>query len=233
MSLLLEGKQEPWVGVPAEELPGFEQTDLAGFAILQDSRIFDLRRWKPVQSDASETGSLVFCYRRLKVSKLPANAEHNVFPVDLLATSPRTAVRFPAQQLQPKLGVSRVEGSSPGQKDYHWRASYDFRHVPAGEFVDVLYESHSPGRFLQRGVNGTALVFPIRADTAELTTWILMPEGSEYRSFRIIRYESGKPDRVEAVKVVTEYLAEDFTILSFKLLSLKSGNTYEVSWIYR
>ena len=60
-----------------------------------------------------------------------------------------------------------------------------------------------------------------------------MPEGKEYRSFRIIRYETGKPEKVEAVKVVTEYLAEDFTILAFKLLSLKAGYTYEVSWTYR
>jgi hypothetical protein len=52
-------------------------------------------------------------------------------------------------------------------------------------------------------------------------------------SFRIIRYKTGKPEEVEAVKVVTEYLAEDFTILAFKLLSLKPGYTYEVSWSYQ
>ena len=75
--------------------------------------------------------------------------------------------------------------------------------------------------------------FHIQAETAELTTWVLMPEGQEYRSFRIIRYPTGKPEEVEAVKVVTEYLAEDFTILAFKLLSLKPGYTYEVNWTYR
>ena len=60
-----------------------------------------------------------------------------------------------------------------------------------------------------------------------------MPESKEYQSFRIIRYEMGTPGKAEAVKPVTEYLAEDFTILAFKLLSLKSGSTYEVSWTYR
>jgi predicted acylesterase/phospholipase RssA len=233
MSLLLEGKQEPWIGVSAEELSSFDETELPGFEILQDSRIFDLRRWKPVQSDSSNPGSLVFCYRRLKVFKRPENAGHNVFHVDLLAASPQTAVRFQPQQLQPKLSVSRTKGTGPGQQEYRWRASYDFQHVPAGDFVDLLYEYHSPGQFLQRGTNRTALVFPIRSDTAELTTWILMPEGSEYQSFRVIRYQKGKPDTVEAVKVVTEYLAKDFTIIAFKILSLKSGSTYEVSWLYR
>ena len=77
------------------------------------------------------------------------------------------------------------------------------------------------------------MVFPIRADTAELTAWILMPEAKQYQSFRIVRYETAKPEKVEAVKVVTEYLAENFTIIAFKLLSLKSEYSYEVSWNYR
>ena len=66
-----------------------------------------------------------------------------------------------------------------------------------------------------------------------MTAWILIPEGKEYQSFRIVRYETGKPENVEAVKVVTEYLAEEYSILAFKLLSLKSGYTDVVSWTYR
>jgi len=233
MSRLLEGTQEPWIGEHAEEVRSFDETDLPGFEVLQDSRMFDLRSWKPVKSGESDTRSLVFYYRRLKVFKQPENAGSNVFHVYLVGTSPQTAVRFPPQQLQPKLCMSRTEGSTSAEKEYHWRASYDFQHVPAGEFVDLLVEYHSPGRHLRRGGNGTAMVFPIRADTAELTAWILMPEGEQYESFRIVRYETGKPEKVEAVKVVTEYLAEEFTIIAFKLLSLKAGYSYEVSWTYR
>ena len=35
------------------------------------------------------------------------------------------------------------------------------------------------------------------------------------------------------MKVVTEYLAEDYTILAFKLLSLEAGYTYEITWFYQ
>jgi hypothetical protein len=129
--------------------------------------------------------------------------------------------------------MSRAEGSAPDQKECRWHASYDFQQVPAGDFVDLIVEYHSPGQYLQHGGNGTAMVFPIRAETAELTTWILMPEGKEYRNWRVVRYETGKPEKVESVKVVSEYLADDFTILAFKLLSLKPGYTYEVSWSYQ
>jgi hypothetical protein len=35
---------------------------------------------------------------------------------------------------------------------------------------------------------------------------------------------------VEAVRLVTEYLAQEFTIIAFKLLSLDAGYSYELSW---
>ena len=38
---------------------------------------------------------------------------------------------------------------------------------------------------------------------------------------------------MEEVKLVTEYLAEDSTILAYKLLSVDAGYTYEVTWYYK
>jgi hypothetical protein len=35
------------------------------------------------------------------------------------------------------------------------------------------------------------------------------------------------------MKVATEYLAEDNTILAFKLLALKAGYMYEIAWSHR
>jgi len=60
-----------------------------------------------------------------------------------------------------------------------------------------------------------------------------LPEGREYQSYQTVRYQEGKPETAEAVKIVTEYLAEDFSILAYKLLSLKPGYTHEVTWFYR
>jgi hypothetical protein len=63
--------------------------------------------------------------------------------------------------------------------------------------------------------------------------WALMPAGKEYTDFHIVRHETGTHEKVEPVRVVTEYLASDYTILAFKLLSLKAGYTYEVNWNYK
>jgi hypothetical protein len=78
-----------------------------------------------------------------------------------------------------------------------------------------------------------AIQYPIQADTAEVTRWFLLPRGKEYRSFRVIRWERGKPEKIEPVKIVNEYLANDSTILAFKLLSVKGGYTHEVTWFYK
>ena len=73
----------------------------------------------------------------------------------------------------------------------------------------------------------------MHAETAEVTRWILLPKGQEYRNFRIIRFKTGKPDTVEPVRIVTEYLADDYTILAYKLLSVDAGYTYELTWYYK
>ena len=233
MSRLLESRPTAWTGEAAEEVHNLTDPDLKGFEVLQDSRILDLRDWKSAKSGANDAGGLVNGYRRVKAVKLPENVGNHLFRIDVLAVSPKTVMRFPPQQLQAKLQRSAVDSSIPNEKKCRWQVSYDFQPVPAGDYVDLIYEHQSPGQFLQRGDNRTAMTFSILADTAELTTWILMPEGKEYRSFRIIRYEIGKPEKVEPVKVVTEYLADDFTILAFKLLSLKAGYMYELSWHYK
>jgi hypothetical protein len=129
--------------------------------------------------------------------------------------------------------MNTVQGVGPAQNECHRRATSDFQRVLHGKLVDLVVECQSHELNLQLAGNGTVMVFPARADTAELAAWILMPEGKQYQSFRIIRYDTGKPEKVDTVKVVTEYLAEIFTIIAFKLLSLKAGYTDEVSWFYR
>ena len=232
MTKLLEGRVKPWTGESAEEVSHFEKPDLKGFTILQDSRIIDMRGWKPAAAGGDESDSLVYGYRRLKVFKQPENSSNQLFRVGLQAISPKTQVRFPPQQLQPKLLAHNMDVAEHGDKQFRWEAAVDFENVPAGDTVDILYEHLSPGDFLRQGNGSTTLTFDVEAETAELSRWLLLPKGKEYRTFHLIRYETGKPGNPEDVNVVTEYLSEDSTILAFKLLSLKAGYTYEITWYY-
>ena len=128
---------------------------------------------------------------------------------------------------------AKRKDSAADPEQYLWEMAADFQKVPAGESMDVFVEYSSRDAFQKQIETGHALSFVVQAQTAEKILWLLMPEGKEYRSWGLIRDETGKPEAVEAVQPVTEYLAQDYTILAFKLLALKPGFTYEVRWTYK
>jgi len=105
--------------------------------------------------------------------------------------------------------------------------------VPNGQVVDVIYEHYSRGAFLKRGENSATVAFRSELDAPEVTRWILLPSGKEYRSYQILRYETGKPGTAEVVKGLTDYMVDDPSIIAFKLASVKAGYTFEVTWFYR
>jgi hypothetical protein len=234
MTRLMDGPVTPWVGEKnVEQLRADEKPNLAGFLILQDLRMIDLRNWHDSTDDANDPDSFVYGYRRLKVQKKIDNTTNNDFRVSVLALSPETQIRFPPQQLSPKLFSRPLEVSQSGEKMAQWEVGANFQKVPVGEAVDVIYEHLSPGLFLRKGAGSTTLAFEVEAETVELTRWLLLPQGKQYHTFQLIRYKTGKPETTENVKVVTEYLADDYTILAFKLLSVEAGYTYEITWHYR
>jgi predicted acylesterase/phospholipase RssA len=233
MSSLIDGPVAPWMGETPEEIRTTDEPDLTGFEVLQDMHIHDLRNWNPARAGKSDAASRVYGYRRLKVFKKPDHPLKNDFRVRLPVTSPLTQVRLPPQQLSGRVRRSTVANSAPDQAQCLWEVRFDFEKVPAGDYVDVILEHLSTGDYLRRGDVSTTLSFDVRAETAEMTRWILLPKGRDYRSYRIIRYKTGKPETAEPVKIVTEYLADDYTILAYKLLSVDAGYTHEVTWYYK
>jgi predicted acylesterase/phospholipase RssA len=233
MTRLLDGPMKPFTGVTPEDVRDAGEPDFSGFEVLQDSRILDLRPWNPTSAGKLDTTSQVYGYRRLKVVKKPDNRGNNLFHIHVLATHPKTQIRFPEQRLTASLRVSPLDKEIGGEKQLRFEAGWDFEKVPAGEYVDLIYEHYSPAVFLKRGEDSTSVAIHMQADTAEVTRWFLMPRGREYKRFQVIRYQEGKPDTVETVPIVTEYLAEDYSILAYKLMSTKAGYTYEVIWYYK
>jgi hypothetical protein len=233
MTNLLEGPVPPFSGEKAEEVRELDKLDFTGFEVLQDSRILDLRNWKPTEAGKRDVTSLVYGYRRLKVVKRHDNPGNNLFRIGVLTTHPNSQIRFPQQELQATLRMSPMESPVPDEKRTRFQATWNFATVPPGEYVDLIYEHYSPAVFLRRGDKATSVAIQVQADTAEVTRWFLMPQGKEYKSFRLTRYQEHKPDSVESVKLVTEYLADDSTILAYKLMSCKAAYTYEVTWYYK
>jgi predicted acylesterase/phospholipase RssA len=229
---LLDGPEPQFVGEPAEEVSKFEERNFKGFEVLQDSRILDLRNWNPSFVGKDDPKSMVYGYRRLKIHKLADEPGNDVFRIGVLANSPKTIIRFPPQELRPKLRVMNAE-SDGGEKRKLFEASIDLRKVTAGTMVDLIYEHYSPAVFLIRSGDGTSVTFHTEVDTAELTRWFFMPAGKEYETYRTYRYPHADSDKAEPFLPVTRYLAADASVLAYKMLALKAGQRIEVQWSYK
>jgi predicted acylesterase/phospholipase RssA len=231
MNRLLKGPIPPWEGVQADKVPRFDAVNLNGFSVLQDSRIFDLRGWQPGSNEGDS--SSVYGYQRLKVMRVAQNSENTSFRYRLVPTADNSQFRFPPQTIVPALKSSNVEAGDTILKRTAWEAHVDFGNTPIGELVDIVLEFRSPGHYLRDKGSSTSFVFESQSTTSEMIHWIMLPDGKEYRNFRIVRYEKGKPEKLEEVKVVSEYLSADSSILAFKLLSVESGYVYDVTWFYK
>jgi hypothetical protein len=232
MSQLMQAPMRSFKGIVAEEGAKFEPLDYKGFHILQDSQIIDLRRWTPTGSGKTDTVAQVYGFRRLKVQKTECQG-NAVFRIIALSTHPDSQFRFPPQRFQPKLRRMYLENPNAQEKTCQFEVSIDLSKAPTGQVADLLYEHYSPGVFVQPGEVSTTIASRSEFDAAEVSRWILLPSGREYRSFEILRYEVGKPAMAEIVKGYTEYLADDSTIIAYKMASVKAGYTFEVTWFYK
>ena len=231
--LLKEGPDKPWVGVPPEPAGKLDELDLTGFEILQVSHTMDLRLWKPDGYGKNDSSSCVHIYRTLKVRKEVDNPGKDIFHYRFFVSDPRAAFRFPLQDLQPKLRrVCAGEEPVQGEKDCRWEMSCDFTGVPAGEWRDIIVESHTTGTFLEGGKDSTRLTVEFPVAIAEVNFWILMPRERNYRNWRIVRYKQGDTGSAEELMPATEFVAEDYQILAFKLLAVEPWYKYEISWFY-
>ena len=228
LSKLMAGPVEPFKGEPSEEVRSIEPPNYKGFSILQDSRILDLRPWNP-----SDSTSLVYGYRHLRVLKNSDNTGTDVFRMVEVTTHPDAQFRFRPSQYQPRLRRGCVENSETREVSCRFEVGIDLSKVPNGQVVDLIYEHYSRGTFLQGGDHSTTVAFSPEADAPEMTRWFLLPKGREYRSYQIVRYKTGEPRTAEVVMGLTDYMPDDPRIIAFKLASVKAGYTFEVTWFYK
>jgi hypothetical protein len=228
LSKLMAGPIEPFNGEPAEDVQSIEPPNYQGFTILQDSSVLDLRPWAP-----SDPASLVYGARSLKLLKNSDSTQNDDFRVGALTTDPQAQFRFPPSQYQPRLRRMSVENSKTQGASSNFEVSVDLRKVPNGQVVDVIYEYYSRGVFLQRGENYTTVAILSEVDAVEFTRWFLLPRGEEYRSYQIVRYETGKPGTAEVVKAHTDYMVDDPSIIAFKMALVKAGYTFEITWLHK
>jgi predicted acylesterase/phospholipase RssA len=232
ISQLVRAPMKPFKGEFAEEVRQLDPLDYKNFNVLRDARIIDLRTWNPTSEGKSESTGIVYGNRRLKVQKATKNG-NDILRVTSIVSNPESQFRFPPQQFHPKLRRLIIEKPNSPERTAQFEVSVDLSKAPTGQIVDVSYEYDSPGDFVHRGGISTTVSFRSDFDAGEVTRWFLMPRGREYRSFQIHRYEMSKPGTPEVVKEFTEILANDSSILAYKMAPVKAGYMYEVTWFYK
>jgi hypothetical protein len=225
LSQLMAGPIAPFKGEPSEEIRSIKPLNYKGFTILQDSCILDFRPWNP-----SDSTSLVYGSRCLEALKNSDNDGNDVFRVVALPTHPEAQFRFPPSKSQLRLQRTSAENSNQQEASCHFEVSADLSKLPNGQVADIVYEYYSRGVFVQRGENSTKVTFRTEVDAMQFTRWFLLPKGEEYRSYQIVRYETGRPGTAEVVKGLTEYIVDDPSIIAFKIPLVKAGYTIEVTW---
>ncbi len=211
-------------GATAETVDNFEGFTNNGLKIVQETRIVDLRLWDP----AAPKTSMVQYFRGARVLK--ESEESKRFLIKLIGEE--VQVRFPPQPLPATLLKTLDRpGPRPGTTTSSWGVAYDFSNVAEGQIESVSVLIQSLGTMLGRSTAETSrLDFNVTTDAAQLSMWVLMPSGRSYKSWMLTRESGGK---VEQVAPFQEFLAEDFTIIGFEMVTVKVGETYAISWTYR
>jgi predicted acylesterase/phospholipase RssA len=217
---------------PQEQATFSETAENYNFKFVKDTRIIDLRLWNPMDVSSSMVESI------REVSAYESSPGTNTVSLELFPkSSDLTQVRFPPQQLQPKLfKTPDAPGSMPGERTCIWGATYDFTGIPKGQIEEMRSIDQSPGLPLGRTWTAGQLEFHVLTDTAQLSMWILMPTGRDYGSWFLTRTHKQvgtEPVEVESVRPIQEFGATDYTIIGFQLISLKPGETYQVHWTYQ
>jgi predicted acylesterase/phospholipase RssA len=225
-------------GAAAQERDSFEGLDNTGYTILKETRIADLRLWNPTDRDKS----LVQYVRRLTVMKDPDELEHdNEFFVKLTPTHNDAQVRFPPQRLEPTL-IKTPDKPDPliPTKQCMWGVLYDFKNVPNGRVEELSVIDQGHGANLGRNSTGSNITFQTFTYRAALSMWILMPQGKSYGSWLLTRRSDArgraddpKPEKIEVVTPVEEFVSGDSSIIGFELVGVKGGYTYEINWTYK
>jgi polyisoprenoid-binding protein YceI len=132
LSQLTRAPVRPFKGETPEELRDIEPPNHAGFTILQDSHILDLRPWNPTKEGKTDAASLVYGYRRLKVLKND-NSGNDIFRATSLPTNAESQFRFPPQRFPPKLLRANVENSPRQETLCRFEVSVDLASVDTND----------------------------------------------------------------------------------------------------
>lgn len=204
------------------QLKELDQLAVAGFEVLSDSRIFDLRGWEDPNAPLPVVG-----YNRTRVRRLPDNANNLQLRLQRdIAVEQYSAICRPAR-FHPTL--SRMD---LGDGRYRWELQFDLSSVPLNSHADIEIESILPSEMASAFEDEGRFDFSVRSKTGLLQVWLLMPEGRKYGLFEVSSHPIGQPELSEVVVPAAVVRVALGSVATFRLINPEPNRRYECRWTW-
>jgi hypothetical protein len=190
-------------------------------------RVVDLRHLQLGSQQVADERSRAFVYRRLRIEKQERTA--NRFSVRFRLSTAQVEVRTLNTRIPSVVRLSR-NAAADGTPGYLFEVAFDLSKVPEREVLDLPIELMS--REPPQGIVNKA-TFYVDDETGLLTYRLLLPEGTRYQNFDLLRYPTGTETASEFVTPANQLTMMEGRVLAFTLLNVKPGFTYEWQWEQR
>lgn len=226
LDLVTTDPTEGWVSEVVEESPVRATVDYAGIEMMTHSRIIDLRRWRPSESEKARRGK-VYLYDRVELRFLDSHSGDRrvMLPFPLAVddvefrqppSGPRVTIRKVAEPIQ-DFGLTKTL----------YEFEYDLSSVAIGEPVTLELEM-----LLDVPEDRSSAQFTTRLNTDLVSMWMLFPEDRPYRTYSLVQYPA---DRSKAPSVLESRYKIDHpygSLIGWSVVNPQIGNVYECRWSY-
>jgi predicted acylesterase/phospholipase RssA len=223
LNIAISGSPLGWSGHKVDLADTPVPSDLNGVEILTNSRIYDLRNWRPKEEKPESRGRVYIRDRmKLKLTDSYRGDGHITFNAYLPANNisiRHSSTSFPGS-------IIRIdEKKTQNQQDKSlYQFSYDLSKIPRGEVVNLSLE------FLIDAKEQYRAPFKLQAKTDLISVWILFPTHTPYKNYSLLTYPA---DLSDAPRVMDSRYALDHPygrFIGWSVASPREDMIYETRW---
>jgi hypothetical protein len=215
-----------WFAETVEEVPTRTVLDYSGVEIMTHSRIIDLRRWRPDETDKARRGK-VYVSDRVELKLLDSyEGDRRVtiaFPVAVEdiefrqpASGRRATIRKVSEPIE-EFGLPRTI----------YEYEYDLKDVAIGEPVTLEMEL-----LVDVPQARSQAHFTTRIKTDLVSMWLLFPEDHPYRTYSLLQYPADRSAPPEVLESRYEINHPYGSLIGWSVVNPQIGNIYECRWRY-
>ena len=211
-----------WTPLPVQKVSqASPKLDYSGFDFVSDTAIVDLRDWR------SGTQDMAHYYRRVHIRKR-ASEDRMVLQYPRL---PFDQIDFHAGPEKLKPVVRRVPPEA-GDTKTTWELEFDLSGVRPGGTIDIEIEAIIRDFEARKGKQENWLRYSPPATTEQASVWVLFPESRPYKNYRLIRYATTDPSKLEEIE--TQYRIDHpfGSIIAWSIVNAQVGYVYECEWTW-